>query len=111
MTEAELKMAVYNALATELQVTEGTQFNSTLLTSKIKTAYNEVKRARNYPGSYSQTMIDNDMSKYESTISDIALYDYNLVGAEGQESSTENGVTRHYVNRDSLFYGVIPLAR
>ena len=111
MTEAELKTAVYNALETELQVTEGTQFNSTLLTSKIGNAYKEVKRARNYPGSYSQEMIDADMSKYESTIGSIALYDYNLVGAEGQESSIENGVTRKYVNRDKLFYGVIPLAR
>ena len=56
-------------------------------------------------------MIDEDMAQFYSTIRDVALYDYNTVGAEFQTSHNENSVSRAWVDRDKLFNRVIPLAR
>ena len=56
-------------------------------------------------------MIENDLVRFESNIRNIALYDYNLIGVEGQTSSSENGENRSYVDRNKLFSGVIPLSR
>ena len=72
-----VKEDVFNALKTELEITEGEKFNETLLRSKIDGAYEDVKMARNYPESYSDAKIIDDMERYYSAIRDIALYDYN----------------------------------
>ena len=51
------------------------------LNSKIKNAYREVKRIRSYPDEYSDEMIEKDMERYYSNIRNLALYDYNQIGA------------------------------
>lgn len=86
-------------------------FNTAVMTAKIKSAYREVKRARNYPDTYSDEKIEKDMESYFSNIKNIALYDYNMIGAEGEATHSENGVSRTYVDRKSLFAGVLPISR
>lgn len=86
-------------------------FNETLLLSKVKNALREVKRARKYPSYYTEEQIQSDMQDYFSNIRNIALYDYNQIGAEYEESHSENSVSRHFVERDKLFAGIIPLSR
>jgi hypothetical protein len=94
------------------ELSEGDElFNEKLMLSKIRNAIREVKRVRNYPSSYTDEMIDNDMYGFYSNIRNIALYDYNMIGVEGQSSGGENGTSRTYVDRDKLFNGVIPLSR
>lgn len=82
-----------------------------LLKTKIKSAYREVLRARNYPKSYTEAQIEQDMLNYHVNIEDIARYDYNSVGAEGLSSYSADGTSIHYKDRDKLFYGVYPIAR
>ena len=82
-----------------------------LLKTKIKSAYREVLRARNYPKSYTEAQIEQDMLNYQTNIEDIARYDYNSVGAEGLSSYSADGISIHYKDRDKLFYGVYPIAR
>ena len=82
-----------------------------LLRKKIESAYREVKRARNYPKSYSEAQIEEDMCNYLPNIEEIARYDYNSVGAEGLKSYAADGTSIHYNDRDKLFYGVYPIAR
>lgn len=101
---------IIEELTTELTETEGDKLNVSLLTSKVKGAYRAVKTARRYPPSYTDAMIERDMEKYYTQVRDIALYDYNQIGAEGQSQFTQDGVTVHYVDRDKLFYGVLPIA-
>lgn len=101
---------IIEELTAELQETEGDKFNLSLLTSKVKGAYRAVKTARKYPSSYSEAFIEKDMEDYYSQIHDIALYDYNQIGAEGQTQYSQDGVSVHYVDRDKLFYGVLPIA-
>lgn len=97
-------------LQTEIEGQEGDKFNLSLLTSKVKGAYRAVKTARKYPGSYTEAFIEKDMENYYSQIRDIALFDYNQIGAEGQTQYSQDGVSVHYVDRDKLFYGVLPIA-
>lgn len=101
---------IIDELKTELLVTEGDKFNETLLKSKVKSAYRAVQTARRYPLSYTEAMIESDMKKYYTQVHDIALYDYNQIGAEGQTQYTQDGVTVHYLERNKLFYGVLPIA-
>ena len=104
-----LENEVFEDLKVELST--DTTFDETLLLSKVKNALREVKRARKYPTYYTDEQIERDMYDYFSNIRKIALYDYNQIGAEGQSSIGENGVNRTFVDRNSLFAGIIPLSR
>jgi len=98
-------------LKAELSITEGEKFSLELLTSKVKGAYRDIKTARRYPAGYTEAMVEADMENYFSQVKDLARYDYNQIGAEGQTSYSQDGVSVHYVERDKLFYGVLPIAR
>lgn len=105
-----LENDILEDLAAELSETDE-NFKQSLIMPKIKGAIREVKRVRNYPKHYTESMIAEDLQNYYSNIVNIARYDYNLIGAEGQQSSGENGTSRSYVDRNSLFSGIIPLSR
>lgn len=105
-----LEQEIFADLSAELSVSDE-NFNETLLLSKVKNAIREVKRARNYPKTYTDSQIEQDMYDYFSNIRNIALYDYNQIGGEFQESNSEPGSNRSYVKRNSLFSGVCPFVR
>ena len=91
-------------LTTELGLTEKSDL--AVLTSKIRNAYREVKRARNYQSSHTQEFIDRDMEGFYSNVRELALYDFNQVGAEGQTSHSENGTSRVWKDRRECLNGV-----
>ena len=62
---------------------------------------------RNYKAtSFNEHLIASDLYNFYSIIHDVALYDYNKIGAEGESSHSENGISRHYVERDKLLGNV-----
>lgn len=82
-------------------------FNAEILAVKVRNAIREVKMKRNYTAtSYTDMQIEKDLYNYFSTIKSVALYDYNQIGAEGEQSHSENSVSRTWVSRDELFKGV-----
>ena len=85
-------------------------FDSSAMKDKIESALNEVQETRRYPSYYTEEQIVKDLNKYCSTIKNVALYDYNQIGAEFQESHTENSVSRSWKEREKLFSGVVPIA-
>jgi hypothetical protein len=105
----ELIEEIKNELEAEITASDD-ECNEILLLSKIKNAIREVKRARKYPSYYTDEQIEADIESYFSNIRDIALYDYNQAGIENQSGSTENGTSRTYVDRNTLFAGVVPLS-
>lgn len=105
----ELIETIFEDLKTEL-ANEDT-FNEDALLTKVKSAVREVKESRNYPFHYSDEMILKDIERYYSNIRELAMYDYSRLGAEGQESHSENGTSRVYVDRGKCFSGIIPLGR
>jgi hypothetical protein len=86
-------------------------FNAEVLKQKVVSAIREVKTARKYPSYYTEEQINADLYSYYSKIRNIALYDYNKIGAEFEEGHNENSVNRTWEKRNSLFSGVIPLTR
>lgn len=81
-------------------------FNEDILAVKVRNAIREVRKARSYPKNYTEEEIQNDLYDYFSNIRNIALYDYNQIGAEFQSSSNDNSVSRSWIDRDKLFDGV-----
>lgn len=75
----------------------------------IDQAAQEIINRIGYPESYTQEQIDKDMKKYEGVIVDLAVYDHSQAGEAFMASYTENGVSRNWKDRDSLFAGCFRL--
>lgn len=105
--------ALQNEISTDLIIELGIKDNAEIsaLNIKVKNAIREVKRARNYPNHYTQEMINKDLENYYSNIKEIALYDYNQIGAEGETSHSENGTSRTWKDRKECFNGIYPFIR
>ena len=86
-------------------------FNENALRQKVINAIREVKTARKYPSYYTEEQIARDLYNFYSNVRNIALYDYNKIGGEFEQSHNENSVNRSFVDRNSLFGGVIPLCK
>ena len=99
-----LIIEILEDLKTELGLTK--ESDVAVITSKVKNAYREVKRTRNYQSYHSQEFIDNDMDNFYSNIRELALYDYNQEGAEGQTNHSENGTSRVWKDRKECFNGI-----
>lgn len=100
----QLIIEILEDLKTELGLIKET--DKAVLTSKVKNAYREVKRTRNYQSYHTQDFIDNDMNNFYSNIRELALYDYNQEGAEGQTNHSENGTSRVWKDRKECFNGI-----
>lgn len=93
-----------------IELKDEDSFDASVLTQKIVNAIREVRNIRRYPSYYSDDQIQRDLYKHYSIIRMIALFDYNWRGADGEKSHSENGVSRSYVDRKTLFNGVLPLS-
>lgn len=81
-----------------------------LLSSKVKAAYYAVKRKRNYQEHHTEEFINKDMKSMYDIIKDLALYDWNHIGAEGETSHSENGISRAWNPRENILREVTPFA-
>ncbi len=106
----ELEDELVGDLTVELELADE-NFDATLLTQKISAAIRDVKRARHYPSYYTDTQIGNDLYEYYPNIRSIALYDYNKISMEHEDTHNENSVNVSFTDRNKLFTGIIPLAR
>ena len=100
----DLQEQIIDDLTVELSDDEA--FSSDILEIKVKNAIREVKRKRNYPSSYTPDMIAADLENYYDVIHELALYEYNKVGAEGQSLHSEDDVQRSWISKDELLKGV-----
>lgn len=111
--DVEPTITLYDEVFAELKIElqNENDFDEDALGVKVKGAIREVKQRRNYGvTNYTEEQINADLYGFYSNIMNIARYDYNQIGAEGEKSHTENGLTRSYVDRKNLFSGVIPFA-
>lgn len=74
----------------------------------IKEATDEVIGIRNYPDSYSEEQINDDLKKFERTIVDLVVYDHSQAGESYMASYSENGVSRNWVDRNKLLKDIYP---
>ena len=85
--------------------------NETLLSTLLNKVIANVILYRNYPSTYTQEMIEEDIVKYQSKIEDIVISLFNRVGAEGTYKHHENGITDDFVRDNELDNFIIPIAR
>lgn len=88
-------------------------FDEDILAVKVRGAIREVIAKRCYSNSsFTDEQIIEDLeNNYYSIIMNIARYDYNMIGAEGEISHTESNISRNWVRRETLFNGVYPFAK
>lgn len=96
---------IVSDLTIELEPTDP-RFNAAVLEAKVRNAIREVRMRRNYPSTYTKEQITTDLENYYPTILNLARYDYNQIGAEGQTEHSESSVTRRWADREKLFHGV-----
>ena len=101
----ELQNEILNDLTVELKSDD--DFDANVLAIKVKLAIKEIINKRGYADtSMKDSEILADLSNYYSMIMNVARYDYNQRGAEGQTSHNENNVNRTWAERDKLFIGL-----
>ena len=98
-------------LEVELSAELHTDSDKALLSSKIKGAYREIMFRRNYQKHHTQEFIDKDMEKLYPVLKYLALFDWNMIGAEGQTGHSENGTSRTWRNRDEILAKVVPFVQ
>ena len=99
---------VYEDLVAELEIDKANE--QKLLKLKVKNAVREVRNRRDYPSHFTENDIQNDLNRLYSNIHDIALYDYNQIGVEGQVSHSDNTNTRTWKDREECLKGVFAWA-
>lgn len=101
-----------NRIIEELQIELGIgDEDMKILEVKVRSAIRAVKTARNYQSHHTDEFIQADIKQFESQIRDIALYDFNQIGAEGQISHNENSISRTWKDRRECFAGIVPFAK
>lgn len=82
-------------------------FSADVLAVKVKNAIRDVMARRNYAAtSFSPDKILADLNNYYTAIYNLAIYDYNQIGMNGQTAHNENGINRTWVNRDDILRGI-----
>lgn len=99
---------VYEDLVAELEIDKANE--QKLLKLKVKNAVREVRNRRDYPSHFTENDIQDDLNRLYSNIHDLALYDYNQIGVEGQSSHSENGESRAWKDREDCLKGVFAWA-
>lgn len=108
--------AFENELNTNLAIdlaANGETVDTNVLAVKVHSVVKElIYNVKNYPASgMTDAQIEADIERFYPQCMNVARYDYNMIGAEGEESHSENGISRHYVDRQKLWSGVIPFAK
>lgn len=82
-----------------------------LLEQLINQATEDIKNKRRYPKDYTKEEIEEDLKKYESVLVNVVVYDRMKLGGDFQQSDSENGKSRTWVDRNMLFKEIYPIAR
>lgn len=82
-----------------------------LLEQLINQATEDIKNKRRYPKDYTKEEIEEDLKKYESVLVNVVVYDRMKLGGDFQQSDSENGKSRTWVDRNTLFKEIYPIAR
>lgn len=67
--------------------------------------------SKRYPFGYTSEEKEIAVSKYRDVVFDAAVYYWVKQGAEGQNSSSENGISRSYESEESLYVDVMPMCK
>lgn len=102
--------SITDALA--LEMSSDPTYNADVVASKVSSVVRELIQRRRYKRSgMSDTAIVDDLEDYYSQALNVARFDFNTIGAEGEDRHTENGIDRTFTERTKLWSGVVPIGR
>lgn len=109
----DLQGEIIAELTTELS--SDATFNSDILKNKVVSAIRAFKTARGYSNNPEYYNTDSRVEKdlydnYYDDIKELALYRYNKIGVEGQESHSEGGTSRSYIDESKYFANVVKIS-
>lgn len=100
------------ATAIMLEMRNDPTYNADIVASKVSAVVRELIQKRRYKKSgMSDEAILEDLDDYYPQVLNIARYDFNTIGAEGEDRHTENGVDRTFTERNKLWAGVVPISK
>lgn len=108
-----MNLTVSDMVISDLTTMYGDQptFNLDKISIIVQKVVDEIINARRYKQrNYTDEQIQVDLLNYRSQIYNIAEYDFAHFGAPHENSHSENSVSRSWVERNSLFTGIIALA-
>ena len=98
--------------ALALEMGKDPSFDADVVASKVASVVRELIQRRRYSISkMSDSQIENDLENFYPQVLNVARYDYNTIGTEGQDRHTENGIDRTFTERSKLWAGVVPIGR
>lgn len=98
--------------AIALEMKNDPTFDLDIISSKVSAIVRELIQRRRYIASgMSDASILMDIENYYPQILNVARYDFNTIGAEGEDRHTENGIDRTFTERGKLWAGVVPISR
>ena len=100
-----------NDLKAEI-IGSGAEVLEGVLAVKVKAVVRELLSIRSYENSgMTDEQIESDLQRFYTQCMNVTRYDYNQLGAEGEETHSENGISRKYIERGKLWAGVVPFAK
>ena len=98
--------------ALKLEMSGEPTYNENVVASKVSAVVRELIQRRRYKTSgMPDWAIQDDLDNYYTQALNVARYDFNMIGAEGEERHTENGIDRTFSERSKMWAGVVPLGR
>lgn len=95
-----------------LEMSSDPTYNAEVVENKVSAVVKELIQRRRYNKSgMTDDAIAEDIENYFPQALNVARYDYNTIGAEGQDRHTENGVDRTFTERGKMWAGVVPISR
>ena len=101
-----------SGLLDELKIELGVSRDSDikLLEIKLKNAIREVESAISFKDRHDEDFRLKEIKQYIGNIKDLTMYDFSLIGAEGQTSHSENYTSRTFKDRKECFNGIVRFA-
>ena len=104
----ELMSELLDELKIELMVSKDSDI--AILEVKLKNAIREVENAIGFLPRHDSEYRLNELKTYTGQIKDLTMYDYSIVGGEGQTEHSENYTKRVWKDRKECFNGIVRYA-
>ena len=95
-----------------LEMSADPTYNADVVASKVSAVVRELVQRRRYMKSgMADWAIVEDLENYYTQALNVSRFDFNTIGAEGEDRHTENGIDRSFIDRSKLWAGVVPISR
>jgi len=96
--------------ALKLEMSKEPTYDADVVASKVSAVVRELLQRRRYKkAGMLDWAVQDDIENYYTQVLNVARYDFNTIGAEGEDRHTENGVDRTFTECGRLWAGVVPI--